>query len=139
MMTWRLHLNGNIFLHQRIGLVAQEDSVDLRMRLEPRRHVHRVADDRVVHTIFAAEIADGDVASVDANTKVKRLLCTEPHPFGLQLAQAPQHGDGHAHAGPRILLHALRFGIAEEHHDGITDIFVDGSAVLERDIRGSVT
>ena len=75
----------------------------------------------------------------DANTKVKRLLCTEPHPFGLQLAQAPQHGDGHAHAGPRILLHALRFGIAEEHHDGITDIFVDGSAVLERDIRGSVT
>ena len=26
-------------------------------------------------------------------------------------------------------------GIAEEHHDGVADIFVDGGAVLERDVR----
>jgi hypothetical protein len=27
------------------------------------------------------------------------------------------------------------FGIAEEHHNGVADIFVDGGAVLERDVR----
>jgi hypothetical protein len=35
-------------------------------------------------------------------------------------------GDGHTHAGYGVLLHAPRFRLLEEHHDRVTDIFVDG-------------
>jgi hypothetical protein len=41
----------------------------------------------------------------------------------------------HANASAGILLHALGFGIAKEHHNGVADIFADGGAVLERDVR----
>ena len=35
---------------------------------------------------------------------------------------------------PRVLLGAPRLRIAEKHHDRVTDIFVDGRTVLERNI-----
>ena len=39
------------------------------------------------------------------------------------------------YAGSRVLLQSTRLWVAEEHHDGVADIFVDGGAVFERDVR----
>ncbi len=105
----RLLLGGHLVLHQRIGLVTHEDAVDLGIGLQPRGQIHRAADDRIIHAVLAAEIADGDVARVDADAQVKRLLGAELLPFGSQLPQAPQHGDRHAHARAGVLLDAPRF------------------------------
>ena len=41
----------------------------------------------------------------------------------------------HAHAGQRILLDALGLRIAEEGQDRVADIFVDGGAMIQRDLR----
>ena len=131
----RLFLDRHVVLDQGIGLVAEQDAVDLRIRLETRGQVHGAADDGVVHAVVAAEIADRAIAGVDADAEMKGLLGAEFQPLGLQLAEPPQHGDGHAHASPRILLHPFRFRIAKKHHDGVADIFVDGGAVLKRNVR----
>ena len=81
------------------------------------------------------------VAGIDAHAHPEGLLGAELLPLGAKLMHAPQHGDGHAHAGKRVLLQASRLRIAEEHHDRVADIFVYGGAMLERDIRhlGEVT
>ena len=103
--------------------------------LQPRGEVHRAADHGVVHAVFAAEIADRAIAGVDADPAAQRRLDAAVAPFLRQFADALLHGDRHLHAGQRILLHAERRRIAEEHDDGVADIFVDGRAILQRDLR----
>ena len=103
--------------------------------LKPRREVHRAADHGVVHAVFAAEIADGAIAGVNADPAAQRRLDAAVAPFLRQFADALLHGDRHLDAGQRIFLHAQRRRIAEEHDNGVTDIFVDGCAVLQRDLR----
>ena len=75
------------------------------------------------------------IAGIDADAHPEGLLGAELLPLGAQLMHAPQHGDGHAYAGSRVLLQSTRLWVAEEHHDRVTDIFVDGGAVFERDVR----
>ena len=75
------------------------------------------------------------VTGIDADPQPERLLGAKLLPLGAQLTHPPHHGDGHAHAGKSVLLQALGLGIAEEHHDRVADIFVDGGAMFERDIR----
>ena len=50
-------------------------------RLEARREVRLGADDRVVHAVGAAEIADVAVAGVDAHAHAERLLDAAPAPL----------------------------------------------------------
>ena len=103
--------------------------------LKPRRKVHLVADDRVVHPIVAAEIADGGKAGADADADPERPFEPALAPFLLELAHAALHRDRHHHAGLGILLHAPGFGVAEEQQHRVADVLVDGGAVRERDLR----
>ena len=103
--------------------------------LQPGGEVHLAADDRVVHPVLAAEVADGAIARVDADSKLEGLFQAGLAPFRLQLPHPPLHGDRHVDAGERILLYAPRLRIAEEGQDRVADIFVDGRAMLERDLR----
>ena len=67
--------------------------------------------------------------------QLQRRLDAAVVPFLRQLADALLHGDRHLDAGQRVLLNAQRRRIAEEHDYGVADVFVDGRAVLQRDLR----
>ena len=118
---------------QRVGLVAEHDAVRLGDALQPGGEVRLGTDDRVVHPVVAAEIADIAVAGVDADAGAERLLDAALAPLGVELGQALLHGDGHPHAGARVLGHALGLRVAEEAQDGVADELVDGGAVRQRD------
>ena len=60
--------------HQRIGLVADHDMAGLGDRLQARGEVRLGADDRIVHAVGAAEIADVAVAGIDAHADAERVL-----------------------------------------------------------------
>jgi hypothetical protein len=54
--------------------MADENTPQVGVRLQSRRQTHFVADDRVVHPILAAEVADGTAAGVNANPQLERLF-----------------------------------------------------------------
>src|SRR5262249_26866799 len=84
----------------------------LGMCLQPCRHIHHIADDRIVHAVCTAEITYGAVTGVNADSKLKRVLGAQFMPLGAKLAHAAQHRDGHPYASQSVF------------HDGITDIFI---------------
>ena len=45
--------------------MSDQDPAELSMGLQPRGQVHLAANDGVVHSVLAAEIADGAEARVD--------------------------------------------------------------------------
>ena len=59
---------GDHIAHQSISLVAQDDLAGLGDRLQTCREIGLRTDDRIVHTVAAAEIADIGQAGVDADT-----------------------------------------------------------------------
>ena len=77
-------LAADVVLHQRVGLERDEHAARRRFVLEPRREVHRAAHHRVVHAVFAAEIADGAIAGVNADPAAQRRFdagyCAIPRP-----------------------------------------------------------
>src|SRR5215467_3039601 len=101
----------------------------------PMWEIHLGADDRVIHAVFRAEIADVAITGIDADPHLKGLLETAGAPFLLQFGHLPLHRDSHPHAGPRILFGAFGFGIAEKHQHRVTDEFVDVRAICQRDLR----
>ena len=55
-------------LDQRIRLVSKENAARLGMGLQARRKVHFIADDRIVHSIFASKVADSAVSGAYPHT-----------------------------------------------------------------------
>src|SRR5215472_6391138 len=68
----------------------------------PMWEIHLGADDRVIHAVFRAEIADVAITGIDADPHLEGLLETAGAPFLLQFDHLPLHGHSHPHAGPRI-------------------------------------
>src|SRR5499427_3293811 len=77
-------------------------SAQVSARLDARREIHLGADDRVIHPVFRAEIADVAITGIDADPHLEGLLETAGAPFLLQFDHLPLHGHSHPHAGPRI-------------------------------------
>ena len=107
----------------------------LRHRLQACGKIGLGADDRIVHAVVAAEIADIAVAGVDAHAHAERLLDPGVAPFGVEPGDAILHLDRHAQARFGIFGVAFGFRIAEEDQHGVADEFVDRAAVAERDLR----
>ena len=128
-------LAADLVLDVRKGLVRNEDPARSGRLFEPRRKVHAAADDRVVHAVLAAEVADGAEPGVDADPALQRPLDARISPHALQLVHPLAHGDGHAHAGQRVLLDAARLRVAEEDDDGVADVLVDGRTEVVGDAR----
>ena len=61
--------------------------------------VHLGADDRIVHAVVRAEIADVAIPGIDADPHLEGLLETAAAPFLLQFDHLLLHGDSHPHAG----------------------------------------
>ena len=103
--------------------------------LQPRSKVYRPTDHRVVHAIIAAKIAYRTIAGMNADPAAQRGGNTALGPFMRQFSGTLLHGDRHFNASERILFHTKRRWIAEEHYNGVANIFVDRCAVLQRDFR----
>ena len=67
-------------------------------RLNPRREIHLGADDRVIHAVCRAEIADVAITGIDADPHLEGLLETACALFLLQFDHLLLHGDSHPHA-----------------------------------------
>src|SRR5581483_9058610 len=92
---------------ERIGFVAQHDAAGLGDGLQPRRQIRFRADDRVIHAVFAAEIADIAEAGVDAHAGAEWLLDPALAPFGVKLREPPLHVHRHQEAGAGVFGHAF--------------------------------
>src|SRR4051812_810440 len=125
----------DLLLHMSEGLVRNEHAARRRLVLEARSEIHGASDDRVIHSILAAEVADGAIAGVDTDPAAQRRFDAGVAPETLELADAPLHRERHRNTGKRVLLDATALGVAEEHHDGVTHVLVDRRAVLEGDFR----
>ncbi|MCY1295374.1 hypothetical protein D9M70_447130 [compost metagenome] len=96
-----------LVLDERIGLVRQQDAFQVGMRLKARGKIHFAADDRIVHSILAAEIADGAIASIDTDAQMERQFETGVGPFRLQPLHPLLHCYRHPDTCERILLNTL--------------------------------
>src|SRR4051794_4034652 len=52
--------------------MSDEDPAGLSMGLQPRRQIHLVANDRVVHPVLTTKIADGAETRVDPDAQLER-------------------------------------------------------------------
>src|SRR3954471_9849259 len=62
--------------HQHVGGIGHQDTTRVGSHFDPRREVHFAADDRVIHAIVGAEIADVAIAGVDADAHLEGLFET---------------------------------------------------------------
>ena len=110
------------------------DAELLRRALEARREVHRVADDRVLHALLAADVARDDLAGVDADAGPERLQSAldELH---VELRERLAHPDRGAHRVERVVV--LRHGRAEDRHDRVADVLVDDAVLFASRCRPS--
>src|SRR5262249_17874859 len=115
-------------------LMAHENAAQLSMRLQARREVNFVANDGVIHAVLAPEVAHRAVTRVDSDPQLERLFQSGIAPLELELSHSLLHRDGHLDACHRILLDPLRLRIAEERHDRIANVLVDGRTMLESDL-----
>src|SRR5438876_30848 len=74
--------------HEHEGLVAQDDPARLRDRLQTRGEIGLGADDRVIHPVVAAEIADVAEAGVDAHPHAEGLFDAALSPLHVELGEA---------------------------------------------------
>src|SRR5437588_9729536 len=118
-----------------VSFIGHEDLARCGGRLKPRCEVHATADDRIVHPILAAEVADGAVSSVDSDPALKRLFDSRCPPHILQLTHPFAHGDGHPNAGEGVLIDTARLRITKEDDNSVTNILVDRRSIREGDLR----
>src|SRR5690606_36519038 len=88
--------------HALARLPRHEDLSRARQALEPRRHVHRLADGGVLHALVAADVADDRLAAVDPD----RQLDLAPElllPLGVADLEPAQDRLGRAHRPTRIV------------------------------------
>ncbi len=114
----------------RVGFVGEHDAARLGDRLQARGEVRLGADDRVVHAVVAAEIADIAIAGVDAHAGAERTLDAAPRAIAaLSSRRRRCMSTAMQQAGARILVDALGLGIAEEDQHRIADELVDRAAM----------
>ena len=95
------------------------------MRAQPRREVHRVAQDRVVHPVAAAHRPHDHLAGIDADADGKSPV--------RMLAAQIGHGVLHLERAKASVQHHV---VAQEHrHDLVADELVDVAVVPAHDVR----
>src|SRR5690606_17239622 len=87
-----------VVLDQLVGVLADEDGDAelLRRGLETRGEVHAVADDRVLHSLFATDVAGDHLARVDADAGLDRPDATRDE-LRVQRRERLAHADGRTH------------------------------------------
>ena len=93
--------------------------------LQPLRCVHRIADNRVVDPIRRADIADNDLAHVDAHADTNRLQ-SGGHAAFVVRRERSLDGDGSPASRSGRVLNAA--GRPPKGHDGVADEFIDRAA-----------
>ena len=93
------------------------------------------ADDCILHTVVAAEIADVAETGGNAHAHQERMQDSSRTPLHVQLSQPLLHLHRHAQARRCIFSDAFGFRVAEKDQDGVTDKFVDGSTMPQGDRR----
>jgi hypothetical protein len=121
--------------HQDEGLVAENNFARLSDGLQAGGEVRFRANDRVVHTLLAAEVSDVAVPGIDAHASPERLLDALLAPFDVELGKPALHLERHADAGVRILDDTLRCQVTKEHQHCVADEFVHAAAVPDGNLR----
>src|ERR1700730_18652133 len=109
--------------------MTEENAAKLSVRLQPGSQVYLAANDRVVHSVLTAKVADSAIPGIDSDAQLEGLLRSSVAPFRLQLSHPPLHCDRHSYAGNCVFFSASRLWIAEEGQNRITDVLVDCRAV----------
>jgi hypothetical protein len=117
------------FARRAIDLDPDVDVAGGREVLELVGDAHGIAHDGELPNERPADVPRDPEAGVDAAVDVERQLGADRFVVG---AYAATHLDRGVHGGARRVLD--RFVHAEERHDAVTEILLDGSAVLARDL-----
>ncbi len=99
------------------GRLADEDAVDRRVRLEPRRRVDDVAGDHALALLRPRAERDERLPGVDADAELE---------LGLLVEDPVADGERRADGALGVVL--VRDGSAEDRHHGVADELLDGAA-----------
>ena len=58
----------DLVLNQGVGVMTEENAAKLSVRLQPGSQVYLAANDRVVHAVLTAKVADSAIARINADT-----------------------------------------------------------------------
>src|SRR5258708_19519665 len=75
--------------------IAHDDAARLGDGLQPSRKIGLRANDRIVHSIRASEIADVAISGVDAHPRLERVFDSRRSPFRIEFKKAPLHPPTH--------------------------------------------
>src|SRR5215813_10312091 len=120
---------------ERISLVAYDDLSGLGDRLKAGSQISLGADDRIIHSIIAAEVSDIAKTRIYSHSHPERVFDPTVAPLRIQAGNPMLHLDRHAQAGPGVFRVALGFRIAEKHKHRVADELVNGATVSERNVR----
>jgi hypothetical protein len=104
--------------------LAHVDASRIGELLEPRGEAHGLPLRRVVHPQIVADLADHDLARMDADSRCERQTVAALHVLGVTAELAPQIERRVTGARCMILVSDRR---AEQRHDAVTGVLVDGS------------
>ena len=99
--------------------------------MQPVGEVYLLADDRVVHPLIAAEVADRGEAGCNAHAHFEALPDTFRQPRVVQLGDGVLHFQRHPHAGYGIFRDAFGLRVAKENQHSVSDELVQSAAVLQ--------
>jgi hypothetical protein len=108
------------------GRAADVDPAERRARLEPRGHVHGVAEHVELADHATAHVARDDRPRVDPDHEFERR-----REIAGVFAQQVAHLERCAHGGARRV--GVRHGMSEDGHQRVAQIVVDGTSVPARD------
>ena len=116
---------------QQPRLLTDEDFPRLRRSLQPVGKVHLLSDDRIIHALVAAEVADRREPGRDAHAHFEALPDTLGQPLAIEFADSLPHLQRHPHTGHGIFRDASGFRIAKEDQHSISNELVQRAAVLQ--------
>ena len=101
---------------------------------QARCEIDAVPDGCIVQAIVRTKISNRTRIGMNANANVEGLRDPFVSPCLTDFSECLFHFDGHTHTVERVFFCAIGFGIPEENHDRVSDVFIDGSTMFDCDI-----
>src|SRR6516165_10537372 len=133
--NWRQCSSDNDVADQCVCFVADHNISRFCNRLQPGGKIGFSADNRVIHSIIAAEIANVAKTSVYSHSDTDWILNSGIAPLGVEARDLALHLNRHAKTRLGIFDISLSFGIAKKDQHCVANKLVDSATMSEGDSR----
>src|SRR6516165_4276381 len=127
--NWRQCSGDNDVADQCVCFVADHNISRFRNRLQPGGKIGFSADNRVIHSIIASEIADVAKTSVYSHSDTDWILNSGIAPMGVEACNLMLHLNGHANTRLGIIDISHSFWITKKDKHRVANKLVDRATV----------